>query len=109
MSPLQAFEIARRLEEHPHIARVHYPGLPSHPDHSIAVQQMHGFGGVISFEVGCPGCCAPVFLSATMVLHALQLLSSMMCTPVCSTFCSQFGAVGKLMSAMVGPHHALSC
>ena len=55
MSPLQAFEIARRLEEHPRIARVHYPGLPSHPDHSIAVQQMHGFGGVISFEVGFSG------------------------------------------------------
>ena len=60
MAPLQAFEIARRLEEHPRIARVHYPGLPSHPDHAIAVQQMHGFGGVISFEVGCPGGCAPV-------------------------------------------------
>eukprot|EP00891_Asterochloris_glomerata_P001122 jgi/Astpho2/1122/fgenesh1_pm.00020_%23_9_t len=46
-----AFEIARRLEDHPRIARVHYPGLPSHPDHCIAKQQMHGFGGVISFEV----------------------------------------------------------
>ena len=71
MSPLQAFEIARRLEDHPRITRVHYPGLPSHPDHSIAVQQMHGFGGVISFEVSWPGCCAPVFLQATVVLHAL--------------------------------------
>ncbi len=48
-----AMELARRLEEHPRIARVHYPGLPSHPDHDIAVDQMlGGFGGVISFEVG---------------------------------------------------------
>lgn len=47
-----AMELARRLEEHPRIARVHYPGLPSHPDHHIAVDQMlGGFGGVISFEV----------------------------------------------------------
>ncbi|CAL8467162.1 g6698 [Coccomyxa elongata] len=47
-----AMELARRLEEHPRIARVHYPGLPSHPDHDIAVDQMlGGFGGVISFEV----------------------------------------------------------
>ncbi|GAB4822198.1 hypothetical protein N2152v2_009244 [Parachlorella kessleri] len=46
-----AMLIARRLEAHPKIARVHYPGLESHPDHAIAVAQMTGFGGVISFEV----------------------------------------------------------
>lgn len=46
-----ALEIARRLEAHPKINRVHYPGLESHPDHAIAVKQMSGFGGVISFEV----------------------------------------------------------
>jgi O-acetylhomoserine/O-acetylserine sulfhydrylase-like pyridoxal-dependent enzyme len=46
-----ALEIAKRLEAHPKISRVHYPGLPSHPDHEIAVKQMSGFGGVISFEV----------------------------------------------------------
>ena len=47
-----AMELAKRLEEHPRIARVHYPGLPSHSDHHIAKAQMFGgFGGVISFEV----------------------------------------------------------
>ena len=46
-----AMELARRLSEHPKIAHVHYPGLESHPDHSIAVRQMKGYGGVISFEV----------------------------------------------------------
>lgn len=30
---------------------MHYPGLPSHPEHAIAVRQMRGFGGVVSFEV----------------------------------------------------------
>ena len=30
---------------------MHYPGLRSHPDHAIAVEQMDGFGGVVSFEV----------------------------------------------------------
>lgn len=52
-------ELARRLEEHPRIVRVHYPGLPCHPDHHIAVEQMlGGFGGVISFEVSAnPGRC----------------------------------------------------
>lgn len=48
---ISAFEIARRLAEHPKIAHVHYPGLPNHPDHEIAVRQMKGYGGVVSFEV----------------------------------------------------------
>lgn len=46
-----AMELARRLEGHPCIRRVYYPGLPSHPDHNIARQQMTGFGGVVSFEI----------------------------------------------------------
>lgn len=46
-----AMDIATRLEKHPKIDRVWYPGLESHPDHSIAKKQMSGFGGVVSFEV----------------------------------------------------------
>ena len=42
---------AQRLEAHPKVLRVHYPGLPSHPDHAIARAQMSGFGGVVSFEI----------------------------------------------------------
>jgi cystathionine gamma-synthase len=43
--------IARFLEAHPKIDRVWYPGLASHPDHALAVRQMSGWGGVVSFEV----------------------------------------------------------
>jgi cystathionine gamma-synthase len=46
-----ALEVAKFLEAHRRIERVWYPGLPSHPDHDIAVKQMNGFGGVVSFEV----------------------------------------------------------
>ncbi|XP_038983140.1 cystathionine gamma-synthase 1, chloroplastic-like [Phoenix dactylifera] len=46
-----ALRMAQFLEEHPKITRVYYPGLPSHPEHHIAKQQMTGFGGVVSFEV----------------------------------------------------------
>jgi cystathionine gamma-synthase len=46
-----AQRLAEFLEAHPKIERVHYPGLPSHPEHHIAVRQMRGFGGVVSFEV----------------------------------------------------------
>ena len=44
-------EIARMLEAHPTIEKVWYPGLGSHPDHKIAMEQMRGFGSVISFLV----------------------------------------------------------
>lgn len=43
--------VARFLENHPRVHRVYYPGLPSHPDHAIAREQMSGFGGVVSFEL----------------------------------------------------------
>ena len=46
-----AMSVARFLEGQSKVTRVHYPGLPSHPDHAIAVQQMHGFGGMVSFEI----------------------------------------------------------
>ncbi len=47
-----AMTIARWLESHPQVARVHYPGLESHPGHEIARRQMfHGFGGMVSFEL----------------------------------------------------------
>lgn len=43
--------VARFLESHPQIARVYYPGLPSHPDYEVARRQLSGFGGVVSFEI----------------------------------------------------------
>jgi len=46
-----AQRVAEFLESHPKVARVHYAGLRSHPEHAIAVAQMDGFGGVVSFEV----------------------------------------------------------
>jgi cystathionine gamma-synthase len=43
--------VAQWLEAHPRVKRVFYPGLPSHPDHAVAREQMKGFGGVVSFLV----------------------------------------------------------
>jgi cystathionine gamma-synthase len=43
--------IAQYLESRPEVARVYYPGLPSHPDHVVACRQQTGFGGVVSFEI----------------------------------------------------------
>lgn len=46
-----AMQIARRLTQHPAVAKVHYPGLESHPGHAIAAAQQHGFGAMLSFEL----------------------------------------------------------
>ena len=46
-----AMRVASWLEAQPRVARVFYPGLPSHPDHEIARRQMTGFGGMVTFEV----------------------------------------------------------
>jgi cystathionine gamma-lyase len=45
-----ATAIAEFLAEHPAVETVHYPGLPSHPQHDLAARQMDGFGGMVSFE-----------------------------------------------------------
>jgi cystathionine gamma-lyase len=46
-----ALAIARHLERHPRVARVHYPGLPSHPQHDLARRQMQAFGGMVTIEL----------------------------------------------------------
>jgi cystathionine gamma-lyase len=46
-----ALIIAQWLERHPAIAKVHYPGLPSHPQHALAKRQMRAFGGMVSAEI----------------------------------------------------------
>ncbi|MGI0154056.1 MULTISPECIES: cystathionine gamma-synthase [Idiomarinaceae] len=43
-----ALKIAQWLDQHPQVEKVIYPGLPSHPQHQLAKQQMTGFGGMIS-------------------------------------------------------------
>jgi cystathionine gamma-lyase/cystathionine beta-lyase/cystathionine gamma-lyase/homocysteine desulfhydrase len=47
-----AMVLAGFLASHPKVARVHYPGLSTHPQHELARRQMRGFGGLISFELG---------------------------------------------------------
>jgi cystathionine beta-lyase/cystathionine gamma-synthase len=46
-----AGRIALALSEHLAVSRVYYPGLPGHPGHQVAKQQMTGFGGMLSFEL----------------------------------------------------------
>jgi len=60
--------VARFLQGHPKVKRVHYPGLPSHPQHELAKSQMKGFGGMLSFETGS-------LENARIVLKSVKLCS----------------------------------
>ena len=64
-----AAELARRLEQHPAVAKVFYPGLPSHEHHELAKRQMRGFGGVVSVYLKKDGQAA-----ADSVIRNLKLL-----------------------------------
>jgi len=46
-----ALELATWLQKQPEVRQVYYPGLPSHPQHELALRQMDGFGGIISIEL----------------------------------------------------------
>ena len=46
-----ALTLARQIEAHPNVKKVFYPGLPSHPQHTLASQQMKAFGGMIALEL----------------------------------------------------------
>lgn len=46
-----ALQLAQFLEDHPSVNKVYYPGLASHPQHQLAMQQQSGYGGVLAFEV----------------------------------------------------------
>lgn len=59
-----AAAIAMWLERHPAVARVHYPGLESHPGHAIAQRQQSGFGAMLSFELAGGASQVPLFVSA---------------------------------------------
>ena len=59
--------VAEFLSQHPMVLRVHYPGLPTHPQHELAARQMRGFGGMVSFEVIGGGEAARRLLGSTKV------------------------------------------
>lgn len=88
-----AQRIAEWLEQHPAVDGVYYPGLASHPQHTLAATQMSGFGGMISIELGS-------LAAATSVTSAFKLFTlaeslggveSLVCHPVSMTH----GAIPK--------------
>ncbi len=73
-----ALALAQWLERHPHVARVHYPGLPSHPQHALATSQMHavdgGYGGMISVDLRTDLAGAKRFLESVRIFALAESL-----------------------------------
>jgi cystathionine beta-lyase/cystathionine gamma-synthase len=69
-----ALALARFLETHPQVERVHYPGLESHPQHELARAQMSGFTGMLALEVRGGFRAAEKFIGALkLAAHAASL------------------------------------
>jgi cystathionine beta-lyase/cystathionine gamma-synthase len=90
---LTAQAVAAVLEGHPAVSRVYYPGLPSHPDHALAAQQMNGYGGMVCVDLkGGQDAAYRVFDRLTVIKRA-----------------ASFGGVESLCSLpILTSHHGLS-
>jgi cystathionine beta-lyase/cystathionine gamma-synthase len=76
--------LAEWFSTHPAVAAVHYPGLPTHPDHEIAREVMDGFGGMLAIELRGGAAAAEQLLHRLqLVLHATSLggVDTLICEP----------------------------
>jgi cystathionine beta-lyase/cystathionine gamma-synthase len=68
-----AMRVAEWAERCPAIARVHYPGLPSHPDHDIAKATLDGYGGMLALELGSGEAAERFIRRLRLIAHAASL------------------------------------
>jgi cystathionine gamma-lyase len=79
-----ALAVAEFLHSREDVAQVYYPGLPSHPQHELAMRQMSGFGGMVSFEPAGPAERALEFASRLRYFSLAESLGgveSLICHP----------------------------
>jgi len=69
-----ALELAHWLQEQTKVARVHYPGLASHPQHELARRQMQGYGGIVSIDLDTDIAGARRFLEACEIFTLAESL-----------------------------------
>lgn len=110
-----ALALAKLLEEHPAVERVYYPGLDSHPQHSLAVRQMSGFGGMISLELKGGVTAINQFVARTKLFvlgESLGGVESLVCYPTQMTHAAlgadvraQRGIRDNLLRLSVGIEH----
>ena len=91
----RAHELAVWLEQHPAVSRLYYPGLPSHPQHDLAMQQMSGMGGaVLSFDVKAPD----AHVARTRAFHVLDSLRTL-------SLCTNLGDTKTLLTHPASTSH----
>ena len=105
-------KIAQFLENHPAVAKVYYPGLPTHPRHQRACEFFEGCGGIVSFEVKDGLEAAQSFLEQTtlaIVAPSLGCVETLVTRPVTTTHsglslpeCQQLGISDSLIRISVG-------
>lgn len=111
-----ALRVAQFLSQHPNVRRVHYPFLESHPQRALAIEQMRGGGGIVSFEVEGTGDDARKLSEA---LHLFTLapslggVDSLVCIPVLTSHAmvpaehrEKMGITEQLIRLSVGIEHA---
>jgi cystathionine gamma-synthase len=103
-----AAELARRLEEHPAVTRVRYPGLPSHPGHAVAARDWAGFGAMIAFEIAGDADAAERLCGAVrLITHGTSLggVESLIERRARHDVDAQFGTPENLLRFSVGIEH----
>jgi methionine-gamma-lyase len=98
-----ALAVARFLERHPKVARVHYPGLASHPDHGLARRQMRGFGGMLAFELKGGLAAARRFCDRTRIFLLAASLGGVESLIVLPIYTSHHMGTQELAAAGVQP------
>jgi cystathionine beta-lyase/cystathionine gamma-synthase len=69
-----ASRVSRFLLSRREVARVHYPGLPDHPGHTLAKRQMRGFGGMVTVDLAGGAAAARSFCNATRIFSLAESL-----------------------------------
>jgi cystathionine beta-lyase/cystathionine gamma-synthase len=99
-----AMVIARYLEKHPKVARVHYPGLASHPDHALAKRQMEGFGAMLAFDMKGGLAAARRFCDRTRIFLLAASLGAVESLVVLPAYTSHYHmSLAELRAASVEP------
>jgi cystathionine beta-lyase/cystathionine gamma-synthase len=111
-----ALRVAQFLSQHPNVRRVHYPFVEGHPQRALAMEQMRGGGGIVSFEVEGTGEDARKLseaLNLFTLAPSLGGVDSLVCIPVLTSHAmipaehrEKMGVTEQLIRLSVGIEHA---
>jgi cystathionine beta-lyase/cystathionine gamma-synthase len=95
-----ALKVARFLAKHPRVESVHYPGLPTHPNHRLAKSQMDGFGGMLAFDVKGGLAAARRVCDRTQIFQLAVSLGGVESLIMLPQYSSHYGMSAKELAAV---------